>query len=275
MKARQVVEKNISTKDPPVCVYLLISDHVPSPGGWQRRTNVMVRFPKENSVYMKHQASAWNSQDSSVTMWGTDSRWKKETGSVMFRRQKSFSEYPPMEIPATSSTYTISFHHSDLARDLRAPDSVSQPGSEQSRSHWSPLIVLFPLHHASCPGPILREGFLEEAAPKGTLRVGEGFDFRWLEGEQCRLGDYSSKGWGWGYELSGSGRGCGEKRLETWRGLVARKGSCRPLGRGQLWEKQLREWSTSTVVKFSVVSVAYKLWDFNKFFSLFKPWLSY
>lgn len=33
------------------------------------------------------------------------------------------------------------------------------------------------------------------------------------------------------------GEGVGEMRLETWRGPVARKGSCRPLGRGQLWEK--------------------------------------
>lgn len=99
--------------------------------------------------------------------------------------------------------------------------------------------MLFPLYRASCPGPICREGFLEEAAPTGTLRVVEGLDFRWLEGVYCRLGDYSSKGWGWGYGLSGSGRVCREMRLETWRGLVVKKGSCRPLGRGQLWEKWL------------------------------------
>lgn len=118
--------------------------------------------------------------------------------------------------------------------------------------------MLFPLYRASCPGPIRREGFLEEAAPTGTLRVVEGFDFRWLEGVYCRLGDYSSKGWGWGYGLSGSGRVCGEMRLETWRGRWPRRAPVGPWAEGSCggsgWE-----WSPLTVVRFSVVSIAYKL----------------
>ena len=38
--------------------------------------------------------------------------------------------------------------------------------------------MLAPGHHASSQGLILREGFVEEAAPKRTLRAGEGLDCR-------------------------------------------------------------------------------------------------
>lgn len=86
-----------------------------------------------------------------------------------------------------SATSIISLHHNNPVRDLRGPDSVKEPESEHSRSDGIPPVVLSPVHHASSQGPILRQGFLEEAAPPGTLRVGEGLGCRWLERGHCRL----------------------------------------------------------------------------------------
>lgn len=132
-----------------------------------------------------------NSQHPSVTLCVTDPQGSKHPGGLdqwcLVEKDQFFESPLCANCWTLSATSIISLHHNNPVRDLRGPDSVEEPESEHRRSDGIPPVVLSPVLRASPQGPILRQGFLEEAAPPGTLRGGEGLGCRWLERRHCRL----------------------------------------------------------------------------------------